>query len=72
MKIIDFVEKSGNKEEKVFCYNFKKTYKDIIDNKKTLYKCYCGENICEDCKENHLKEKDLEKHNMVKRLFLLL
>ena len=65
MKIIDFVEKSGNKEEKDFCYICKNTYKDILDNKKILYKCYCGENLCEDCKENHLKEKDLEKHNIV-------
>ena len=65
MKIIEFVEKSGKKEEKDFCSICGGTYKEIIDNNKKLYKCYCGGNFCENCKENHLKEKDLESHNIV-------
>ena len=65
-KIINFAEKSGkSKEEKECCSNCNITYKDIKGKKNKLYKCYCGENICENCKENHLNEKDLEKHNMV-------
>ena len=34
LKIIQFVEKSGIKDEKIFCSICKNTYKDIFDNKK--------------------------------------
>jgi len=68
MDIIDFVKESGIiKEGKENCSNCNKIYKDIKQNKKKLYKCYCGNNICEDCKNEHIeKNKNNKKeHNMV-------
>ena len=67
MDIIDFVKKSGiTKEGKEKCSNCKKIYKDIKQNKKKLYKCYCGNNICEDCKKEHIEQnKNNKEHNMV-------
>ena len=66
-KILNFVEKSGkSKEEKECCSLCKKTLKEIEKNNTNAYICYCGKNICENCKENHLKEKDIDvqKHIM--------
>ena len=70
MDIIDFVKKLGEfKEDKEKCLICKKTYetikKDINNNK--LYKCNCGNNFCQKCKNKHLdgfKDKKNE-HNMV-------
>ena len=70
MGIINFVQKSGiSKEESEKCSNTKcsKTYKEIKEAKKKLYKCYCGQNFCEDCKNAHIKENENNKkgHNMI-------
>ena len=66
MKILNFAAKAGKlKEESESCSNCNKTYKDLEEKKNKLYRCYCGKNICENCKKNHLIEKDLEEHNMV-------
>ena len=66
MKILNFAAKAGKlKEEKESCFICNTTYKDLEEKKNKLYRCYCGKNICENCKKNHLKEKDLENHNMV-------
>ena len=66
MDILTFVEKSGqSKEEKESCSICNDSHKDILQNNKKLYKCFCGLNICETCKDNHLKEKDPNEHNMV-------
>ena len=44
-----------------------KTYKEIKENDKKLYKCYCGKNYYEDCKSDHIKQnkKDKNEHNMI-------
>ena len=64
LEIINYAKKSGKaKQEKECCEICKKTLKEIKIN---LNKCYCGKNICESCKEKHLKEKeDLQNHVMV-------
>ena len=66
MNILKFAEKSGiAKIENEICLECKTSIKELVEKEKILYKCYCGANICESCKKEHLKEKKLEKHNMV-------
>lgn len=70
MDIIDFVKKSGiSKEDKEKCSICKQTYdslkKDINNNK--LYKCKCGKNYCQKCKNKHFNEfkEEKDEHNMI-------
>jgi hypothetical protein len=70
MDIIDFIKKSGiSKEDKEKCSICKQTYdslkKDINNNK--LYKCKCGNNYCQKCKNKHLNEfiEKKDEHNMI-------
>ena len=68
MDIVDFVKNSGiSKEVKEKCSECMKSYKEMKENKKKLYKCYCGNNICEDCKNEHIEQNKNNKkeHNMV-------
>ena len=64
MDIIEFVNNSGGKEDKETCNFCNKTYKSLIENKNILYKCSCGINICDICKETSLKNHPKE-HNMI-------
>ena len=55
MDIINYIENSGLlKEEKEICHECKKELKILTHNKILLYKCLCGDNVCENCKKNHL------------------
>ena len=66
MNIIDYVKNSGiSKENKEFCDNCKKTYQFLINNNQNLYKCSCGKNICQSCKDLHLNNNNDNNHNMV-------
>ena len=66
MNILKYVEKTGKaKEEKESCSLCNNTIKDILNNKKNLYKCYCGENVCDTCKNEHLSGKDEKDHNSI-------
>ena len=66
MDIIKFVKMSGIlKEGMEKCHNCQKKYKDLKKNNKKLYKCYCGNNFCDDCKEEHRNNNNEENHNMV-------
>ena len=66
MDIIDFIISSGKyKEEKETCERCKMTYQNIILNKNILYKCSCDKNICEKCKDFHLKNNNLNEHKLV-------
>jgi WD40 repeat protein len=66
MSIIKYVENSGAaKEEKECCSVCNTTYKDILQNNKKLYKCYCGRNVCETCKNGHLSGKNEKEHNSI-------
>ena len=64
--ILQYVNNSGkSKEDKQICSKCQKTYDKLKEENKNLYKCYCGGNYCNDCKEEHLnKNKDI-KHKMV-------
>ena len=65
MDISNYVYNSGkSKEENEICSNCKKTYKYLLINKINLYKCSCGENICEKCKEKR-KDSKKEEHILV-------
>ena len=64
MDIIEFVNNSGGKEDKETCNFCNKAYKRLIANKNNLYKCSCGKNICDICKETCLKNHSKE-HNMI-------
>ena len=65
MDISNYVYNSGkSKEENEICSNCKKTYKYLLINKINLYKCSCGENICEKCKEKR-KDNKKEEHILV-------
>ena len=67
MDIIKFVKMSGiSKEGMEQCCGCEKKYKDLKKNNKKLYKCYCGDNFCDDCKEEHInKNNNEENHNMI-------
>ena len=66
MNILKYVESAGKeKEENECCSLCNKSYKDILDEKKTLYKCYCGHNICDTCKSEHLNGNDENEHNLI-------
>ena len=66
LNIIFFAKKSGlSKIEKECCSICNTTIKELEEKEVILYKCYCGENLCEKCKEEHLKEKNVNKHNMI-------
>ena len=68
--IIKYIKDSGlSKDDKEQCFKCKLTYKKIKEDNenKTLYKCYCGKNICKKCKKSHLDENEENKkqHNMI-------
>ena len=66
MDIINFVKYSGiSKEGKETCDICKTCYTKIINNKKILYKCLCGKNICEICKNSHLQNNNINEHILV-------
>ena len=67
LDIIDFIKKSGlSKEKKEKCSICKDTFEEIKKNNKKIYRCYCGENVCEKCKNLHINKKDNEnEHNLV-------
>ena len=66
MDIINYIEDSGlSKEEKEICNECQKKYKLLKENKINLYKCLCGNNVCENCKKNHSKKNSEKSHNMV-------
>ena len=55
-----------SKEINVKCFKCEKNYEKIKKEKNILYKCFCGNNYCEECKEDHLKEvENKNKHNMI-------
>ena len=58
MDILNYVNNSGKyKEENEKCDYCKKTIKYFSNNNINLYKCSCGKNICEKCKEkDNIKE----------------
>ena len=57
--IFDFIKYSF-KEDKEICSFCNKTYGDLKNDNCNLYKCSCGKNVCENCKNDHLKEKSKE------------
>ena len=66
--ILEYVKNSGiSKEDKQTCSKCQLTYDNLKKNNKDLYKCNCGGNYCNNCKEEHLnKNKDNNiKHKMV-------
>ena len=66
MNILKYVESAGKeKEENECCSLCNKSYKDILDDKQILFKCYCGHNICETCKNEHLNGNDEKEHNSI-------
>ena len=68
MDIIEFAIKAGkSKENNDKCFKCEQTYDNLKNEKKKLYKCYCGNNFCKECKEEHLKENidNKNEHNMI-------
>ena len=67
MNIIEYALNAGkSKEISIKCFKCEKKYFDIQKEKNMLYKCYCGNNYCEECKKNHLKEvQNKNEHNMI-------
>ena len=66
MRINEFINSNLKQDNNEKCSKCSKKYEDLKKSKKILYKCYCGKNICEDCKESHLKSVDnIDKHNMI-------
>ena len=65
--LIEYAINEKGKKDKEICHNCEETYEILKKNNKKLYKCFCEQNYCETCKEQHLnKEKNkLKIHNMV-------
>ena len=61
MDIFNYINKSGkSKEENQICDYCNKTFKNILKNNIILYKCSCGKNICQKCKEEKIKDNTNE------------
>ena len=59
MDIFNYVNKSGkSKEENEKCDYCKKTYKNLTENNINLYKCSCGKNVCEKCKQGEINHNE--------------
>ena len=56
MKLEDFVSELTNPEPQK-C--------NSCNNNSNLYKCKCGENICENCKDKHLEDVEENLHNLI-------
>ena len=59
INILDYAYNSGHiKDDFEICNICKEKCKDIINNKKKIYKCSCKQTVCESCKEKHLQKCD--------------
>ena len=62
--LLNFIKRSNAKIfEDILCSECNKKSSDLKNKKNDMYKCKCGDYICENCKDKHIEKNKEEKKN---------